>query len=563
MQQDSDAISRIEHPSEMQAALEALTQPGGASLMFESPGSEPLPALVVYVRQGEGILVDITAIADIAPAIEKGRLVYLVGQSNGSMLRTPVLENIEWLPRQNDRLRFACDYPSHVEIMHRRSAYRAELKPGMEARATLLMARSEVPVSGALRNLSLGGCLLELPLAAAMSLQPEQSVQGLVLDFPSGQQLRVPAKLRHVQGDSTQQVARIGCEFLAVDPQVEREIWFFVREIEREGARYGQQDARSLAPSPLFESRGGAVAPPSRPHGADYATPMARRLAKISAYLDTQLLGLQEGERIAPRDLSRHSDQLLGLLEEDREALLFASVCMVDDHPLVQHGIAVAVRLVDWASSQRLSRDVLKAMAACALVHDFGKILLPNELRHTQQFSNDDKRRMAEHVSLLDARMVDCRWLSPEVVNSVIWRINERLDGSGYPQGLAQRKVDSLSRMAAVIDVVDAMGRERADRKGRTVSQTYRHLLSHGEAFDLACVERYVKHFGIAPIGGLARFSNGQLAWIQRLDKEGRPRQVQVAPADTLPRNDLGEVLIDSELARLGKLEALVVPAVG
>ncbi|MFC3283180.1 HD domain-containing phosphohydrolase [Litchfieldella rifensis] len=560
MKQASETHSRVEHPGERQALLETLTQPGGASLLFEGPGNEPLPALLMEARQGEHLLVDITAVAEIAAAMEQ-KTVYLVGQASGAMLRTPPLKLIDWVDR-SDRVQCLCEYPEYVDVMHRRGAFRAELRPGMDVRVTLLMAHAEGPVSGALKNLSLGGCLLELPLAAAMGLHPEQAVQSLALHFPNGQWLEVPAMLRHVQGDSEHQLARVGCEFSAVDTQIERRLWFYVREIERESARNAMAGERALSPSSLFEPREGVPAASSRPHGADYATPMARRLARVTAYLDSQLLALQDGEPVAARDLSRYSDQVLGLLEEDREAVLFAAVCMIDDHPLVQHGLAVAVRLADLAAYQGLPRDTRKAIVASALVHDMGKALLPAELRRAPHLNAEQRSRFAAHVALIEERLGDCRWLSEAVRTSVVAAVNERLDGGGYPHGLSGERLDTLARMAAIVDVVDAMGRDRADRQALTASHIYRHLLHHGEQFDLTWVQRYVRHFGVAPIGSLARYANGELAWIQRLDRQGKPRQVQLTPVACLPGNELGEVLRDDDLARLGKLEALVVPSV-
>lgn len=559
MKQASETHSRVEHRGELQALLETLTQPGGASLLFDGPGNEPLPALLMEARQGEHLLVDITAVAEIADAIGK-KTVYLVGQASGAMLRTPPLKLIGWVD-SSDRVQCRCEYPEYVDVMHRRGAFRAELRPGMDVRVTLLMTHAENPVNGTLKNLSLGGCLLELPMAAAMDLHPEQTVRSLVLYFPNGQSLEVPAMLRHVQGDSEHQQARVGCEFSAIDTQIERRLWFYVREIERESARNAMEGERALSPSPLFEPSENASAAPSRPHGADYATPMARRLARLTACLDSQLLALQDGEAIVARDLSRYSDQVLGLLEEDREALLFAAVCMIDDHPLVQHGLAVAVRLADLAVAQGWPRDTQKAIVASALIHDMGKALLPAELRRAPRLSVEQRSRFAAHVALIEERLGECRWLSEAVRTSVVGAVNERLDGGGYPHGLKSEQLDTLARMAAVVDVVDAMGRERADRRAMTASHIYRYLLQHGEQFDLTWVQRYVRHFGVAPIGSLARYASGELAWIQRLDRQGRPRQVQLTASACLPGKELGEVLRDDELTRLGKLEALIVPS--
>lgn len=561
--QASDIPSRVNHPGEIQAMLEALTLPGGASMIFEAPGSEPLPAVLMDVTKNEPLLVDITAVSEIAAAIDEGERVQLIGQSNGAMLRTPPLQNIEW-QEGDGRLRFTCAYPEHLELLQRRSAFRAELKPGMKVAAHLFMPRSSTWVDGALINLSLGGCLLELPLSAAVALQPDDPIQTLILKFPNNQRLEVSATLRHVKGNdrlmanSRKKRARIGCEFQNVDPETERRLWTYVRYIESASVRYEAQGER---PSSLFEPRpAGTSTATSRPHGADYATPMARRLAQVTAYLNNQLLALQQGEQVVAIDLSRYSDQVLDLLEEDREALLFATVCTVDDHPLAQHGVSVAVRLADLATVHGLPRHVRKAIIASAMVHDLGKALLPEELRRAVELGPEQKARFNEHIDLIEDRLVDCRWLSIKVRASIIGAINERLDGSGYPNGLRGEQLDSLARMAAVVDEIDALGRHRADRKARSASHIYRHLLGCAERFDPLWVQRYVKHFGLVPIGSLVRFATGQLAWVQRLDRQGNPREVQLTNSAILPGKDMGEVLRDGEMARLGKLEAVVVP---
>ncbi|PAU76596.1 HD domain-containing phosphohydrolase [Halomonas salipaludis] len=560
----SDSHVVVDNTGEINALLDGLSEPGGASLAIGEPPGEPIPALLMAVEEGSSLLVDITAVREIANEIGGVKPLRLMGQARGAMLTTPPLVFQGWVEAPG-RLQFRCDYPEQLWVMHRREVFRAELGPGMSVAATLGFddGQERVELAGQLSNLSLGGCLLEVPMSAAVHLRSGQHLEALTLRFPNRQQLTTSAFVRHIQADGEQQV-RLGCEFADVNAELERRLWYFVREIEREGARNGLEGNRDLSPSALFAADENTPASvPARNHGADYATPMARRLAKVAAYLDRQLLQLMEGQQVDAGLLSRHSDTLLGLLEEDREALLFASVCLVDDPLLIQHGIGVAVRLGDLAVAQGLPRDVCKALVASAMLHDLGKALLPSPLRHVLRRATalDDAQRseMHQHVALLESRLDACRWLSPAIRSAVVSGINERLDGSGYPAGRRGEQLESLSRMAAVVDVADAMGRPRADRPARSPSEIYRHLLGQPGAFDREWVQRYIRRFGITPVGSLARFASGELGWVQRLDRHGALRQVQLTPRPVQPGSELGEVLRDAQLARLGKPEALVV----
>jgi HD-GYP domain-containing protein (c-di-GMP phosphodiesterase class II) len=249
--------------------------------------------------------------------------------------------------------------------------------------------------------------------------------------------------------------------------------------------------------------------------------------------------------------LSRYSDMLLGLLEEDREALVFASVCLHHEPPLVQHGLAVAIRLADLAKARRAPRELLKAIVATAMVHDLGKVLLDDALRESPAFDAALRERLSEHVALIRGRLEACRWLAPQVIRSIVGEINERLDGSGYPNGLQDADLSELTRMAMVVDVVDAMTRHRPDRPAWSLEDAYRHMLGRPGMFDREWVQHYIRHFGRYPIGSLVRFSSGAQGWIQRLDSKGQPRQVAViSPAPQLR--------LDGEVASLGAIEEII-----
>lgn len=544
-----EGYRRVDHPQEVAQLLEGFSRPGGAALELVSASHGPLPVVVTLPVPGEPLLLDISAIREVVGELRRGAAFRLCGEHRGKRVRTSPLV-VEACREAGGRLLCRCPQPEELEVLQRRDTYRARLRLGMEAGAILRGDETDPVLQGDLKDLSLEGCRLELPLQDAGLLASSAALE-LELCFPNGTRFAMRARVQHHRVDAERQAILAGFQFLAPSEDRQRQLWYCVREIEREAVRQAGE-LESVPPSPLFQGRSLEEAVPvGRRHR--YATAMARRLGRVAGYLDAQLLELRGGEAVDAIQLSRQADRLLILHDEDREATLFATRCLFRESPLVQHGIAVAVQLLDLAGATCLPRGLRKAVAACGLVHDLGKALVAPELLRATELSVEQRAELQRHVAMLRPRLASCRWLAESVVAAVVEEINERLDGSGYPAGLAGERLHELSRLAMVVDAVDAMRRERPDRPAWPIADVYRHLLSQPQAYDPRWVKRYIQHFGLIPIGSLVRFESGALGWVQRLDEAGRPAQVQLTEA-LVPPERLGEVCRGDRLARLGEI---------
>lgn len=83
------------------------------------------------------------------------------------------------------------------------------------------------------------------------------------------------------------------------------------------------------------------------------------------------------------------------------------------------------------------------------------------------------RQAMSGHASLLIGRLQRCQWLSTSIVQAVIGGVNERLDGSGCPESVSGNDINELVKGSAVVDVVETMRRDRADRPAKTTQQIY------------------------------------------------------------------------------------------
>ncbi|MBR9902781.1 MAG: phosphohydrolase [Gammaproteobacteria bacterium] len=550
---EQDEFETIASTTVIESLLNTLIETGGVSLCLAAAGARPEPIVLMEQYPGQALVMDLSSVDYLLHHLQGGADFYLRGQAQGKVMQTPLLHLTE--TRQAGG-RFLCcsDYPASLEVLQRRESFRAELRMGMVVSASLY--DGDVKIEGELRDLSQDGCQLELPLAASGLLAKAAISLKLAFTFPDGTYFEVLGEARHQKTDAERHLLRVGFSFVDCSAEQERQIWYFVCEIEREAARYKKEQQGERQPSPLFalvNKRSGARELLGRRDVQRYATPMARRLVKVAAYLDAQLLSLQQGSDIDGRQLSRYADRVLDLHEEDREALLFASRCLSPEPLIVRHGIAVAIHLLDFVGAS-MPRELRKAIVASGLIHDLGKALVPQVLFKAPHFEVKHREAVGEHVQLLLDRLHACQWLSVGIVQAVIGGINERMDGSGYPGGLSGADLNELAKASAIVDVVEAMRRDRADRPAKTVQQIYRHLLQHPHQFDMRWIKRYIEHFKGLPVGSLARFASQQQGWVLRIDAKGNPTEVLLAPQVEPPmRDNVGVVVRNNITERLGR----------
>lgn len=127
------------------------------------------------------------------------------------------------------------------------------------------------------------------------------------------------------------------------------------------------------------------------------------------------------------------------------------------------HQRRVAALAVVIAEEVGLGTDECEGLRYAALLHDIGKLAVPTDILTKPGRLNEYEfglvKLHAEHGYEI-VRKIDFRW----PVADMIRQHHERLDGSGYPQGLAGEAIISGARILAVADVVEAMAGHRPYR---------------------------------------------------------------------------------------------------
>lgn len=155
-----------------------------------------------------------------------------------------------------------------------------------------------------------------------------------------------------------------------------------------------------------------------------------------------------------------------------------------------KHTLRVAQIAKAIGKEINLSEEELTILELGCLVHDVGKTAIPDDVLLKPDLFNDQDRRIMEFHPLIGAKLFAPR-LHDDRITNIILRHHERLDGSGYPQGLLAPEIDTLSRIAAVADEFEALTSKRPYKASLSVKKAIAILQYEAEkgALDTQIVE--------------------------------------------------------------------------
>ena len=164
-------------------------------------------------------------------------------------------------------------------------------------------------------------------------------------------------------------------------------------------------------------------------------------------------------------DARQALDEVNSRLQRANLSFASALVATLDarDRYTAGHSAAVAVYARDIADRMGLSEEDRRLAHLCGLVHDIGKIGLPPGLLEKPGALTLDERRQMEHHSEIGERILANVEDYAEIAR-IVRHHHERMDGNGYPDGIAGIDIPLLSRIIAVADAYNAMTSDRPYR---------------------------------------------------------------------------------------------------
>lgn len=226
-------------------------------------------------------------------------------------------------------------------------------------------------------------------------------------------------------------------------------------------------------------------------------------LARVRTHLELNRLRFHLEERV------RERTEALRVTQEKLRAALVDSITAVAaiielrDPYTAGHQRRVAELAVALAKELELPQEQTECIRLASAVHDVGKILVPAEiLVKPGKLSELEFGLIREHAQAgYDIlKGIDFPW----PIARIVQQHHERLDGSGYPEGLQGEAVLFEARVLGVADVVEAMQSHRPYRPSLGIEPALEEIAKHrGQLYDPrvvdACLNLFVKQGYVIP----------------------------------------------------------------
>jgi putative nucleotidyltransferase with HDIG domain len=194
------------------------------------------------------------------------------------------------------------------------------------------------------------------------------------------------------------------------------------------------------------------------------------------------------------QDAQRHVDQLNSLYMSTIEALAMA----VDAKDQITHGHIRRVQVYTFELAKRLGvtdEQQLKAIEAAALLHDMGKLAIPEHiLNKPGKLTASEFERMKQHAALGADLLSSVNFPYPVV--PIVRHHHEQWDGRGYPSGVAGTDIPLGARILSVVDCFDALTSDRPYRPRLSTEDAFAILRERrGTMYDPLVVDMFMNTY--------------------------------------------------------------------
>lgn len=186
------------------------------------------------------------------------------------------------------------------------------------------------------------------------------------------------------------------------------------------------------------------------------------------------------------------------------------------DNYIYSHSVNVAVISLVIGIALKLPKRQLQYLCIGALLHDVGKSFIPKEiLMKEDELTPEENSILQQHSSLGYKYLSDSYNLS---ANSKIIALqhHERPDGLGYPNGLIDNQINTLSKIVSIADAYDSLSTGRPNKKAMFPSDVLEYLMSNaGKIFNYDIVNTFCRIVIPFSKGTLVNLSNDDVAVVQ------------------------------------------------
>jgi len=199
------------------------------------------------------------------------------------------------------------------------------------------------------------------------------------------------------------------------------------------------------------------------------------------------------GKAVQFNDAAKAVDQIISTLDENPIALIEVTRLRSKDENSFLHSIGVSTLMIHFGRWLGHDPMAVRLLGVSGLVHDIGKMALPSSLlQKAGSLTGDELAQVRTHPSEGHALLAR-HGTMPNVVMEICLNHHERLDGTGYPRGIAQNEISKAVRIASICDVYDAMTTIRPYKRAWSPTEAFSSMFRSEGQFDRQLLWQFIQ----------------------------------------------------------------------
>ncbi|HEA18778.1 MAG TPA: HD-GYP domain-containing protein [Pseudoalteromonas prydzensis] len=200
----------------------------------------------------------------------------------------------------------------------------------------------------------------------------------------------------------------------------------------------------------------------------------------------------------------------------NQDALACITRMREKDTYLLEHSINVSILISIFAKHLGFERALIEELATGALLHDIGKIQIPDDILNKPGKLTDQEYKVIQDHARFSKEILEQAGLQGIAVDIAGFH-HERLDGTGYPFGKQADEISPYVRMASIVDVYDALTAERVYKAGMEPIKAFK-ILKDGcpDSFDGELLTKFIQCIGVHPVGTLVKLSSQKVGLVTK-----------------------------------------------
>jgi len=211
---------------------------------------------------------------------------------------------------------------------------------------------------------------------------------------------------------------------------------------------------------------------------------------RITPHTNDEISTLTNSFNTMVESLHKSKKELLNAYDDTLEG--WVKALELRDKETQGHSERVIELTIRLAAEMGIHGDALTNIRRGALLHDIGKMGVPDAILHKEErLSEDEMDVIRNHPQFAYDMLKEIDYLQSAL--EIPYCHHEKWDGTGYPRGLKGEEIPLVARIFSIVDVWDAMTSDRPYRKAIPRDEVLSHLIEQrGRHFDPNVVDVFI-----------------------------------------------------------------------